>query len=54
MLAPWSAALTVAVLAQRRWSAPVAALVLAATTLGLARRLEASDHPVRAAAAPDR
>ena len=51
VLAPWSAALTVAVLAQRRWSAPAAALVLAATTLGLARRLEASDHPVRAAAA---
>ena len=50
-LAPWSAALTVAVLAQRRWSAPAAALVLAATTLWLARRLEASDHPVRAAAA---
>ena len=51
VLAPWSVALTTAVLAQRRWSVPAAALVLAATTLGLARRLESSDHPVRAAAA---
>ena len=51
VLAPWSAALTVAVLAQRRWSLPAAAAILAATTLGLSRRLDRSDHPVRAAAA---
>ena len=45
VLAPWSAALTVAVLAQRRWSAPAAALVLAATTLWLARRLGSQRPP---------
>ncbi len=39
VVSPWTAALAVAVLAQRRWSLPVAAGVGALTTAGVARRL---------------
>ena len=39
VLSPWTAALAVALLAQRRWSLPVAAGVGAVTTAAVARRL---------------
>lgn len=44
VLSGWSAVLTVAVLAQRRWSAPVAGLALASALIGVRRRLD-SPHP---------
>ncbi len=50
VLNPWTAALTLAVLAQRRWSAPAAALVCAGVTASVSRRLTSSDRPVRTAA----
>jgi mycofactocin system glycosyltransferase len=50
VLAPWSLALTVAMLAQRRWSLPVAAVAAGAAAAGAARKLERSEHPLRAAA----
>ena len=50
VLNPWTTALTVAVLAQRRWSLPAAALVCAGVTAVVSRKLEAGDHPVRTAA----
>ncbi|MCW2758770.1 MAG: mycofactocin system glycosyltransferase, partial [Nocardioidaceae bacterium] len=46
---PWTVVWTVALLAQRRWSLPVAALAVAGTTVAVARRLEASDQPLRTA-----
>jgi mycofactocin system glycosyltransferase len=49
VLTPWTAALTVALLAQRRWSLPAAALVATAVTARIARRLHDDDHPVRTA-----
>ena len=49
VLTPWTAALTVALLAQRRWSLPVAGLVTAAVTVRIARRLHDDDHPLRTA-----
>jgi mycofactocin system glycosyltransferase len=49
--APWSAAVWVLLLAQRRWSVPAALGVTAVATARLARRLERSEHPWRAAAA---
>lgn len=39
VFAPWSAALVTALLAQRRWSAPVAGAVLAGVTYRIGRRL---------------
>ena len=51
VLNPWTAAVTLAVLAQRRWSAPAVALVCAAVTAALSRRLRGGDTPVRTAAA---
>ena len=51
VVSPWTAAVAVAVLTQRRWSVPVAAAVTASATWRLSRRLTGSDHPVRAAAA---
>jgi mycofactocin system glycosyltransferase len=51
VLSPWTAALTVAVLAQRRWSPPTAALLCAGVTASLSRRLRGGDTPVRTAAA---
>ncbi|WP_299052624.1 mycofactocin biosynthesis glycosyltransferase MftF [uncultured Nocardioides sp.] len=45
VVAPWSVALTVAVLAQRRWSPLAAAAVLAVTTHRIAGKVPAADHP---------
>ncbi|GEP36470.1 mycofactocin system glycosyltransferase [Nocardioides psychrotolerans] len=50
VITPWTVVWSVALLAQRRWSAPVAVLALAGTTASLARRLEDSERPARAAA----
>jgi mycofactocin system glycosyltransferase len=50
VLNPWTTVLTVAVLAQRRWSVPAATLACAAVTASVAGRLVAGDHPVRTAA----
>ena len=50
VLAPWTAALTTVVLAQRRWSLPVAAAICALTTLRISRRLSRSSRPVATAA----
>ena len=47
---PWTVVWTVALLAQRRWSAPLAATALVAATTSSARRLERSDRPVATAA----
>jgi mycofactocin system glycosyltransferase len=49
VLAPWSAALLVALLAQRKWSLPVAGVVGAATGVRIARRLRRSERPGRLA-----
>ncbi len=46
VLTPWTAALTVAVLAQRRWSAPVALAVTGTTTVALSRRLGSAHRPL--------
>ncbi|MEV6345907.1 mycofactocin biosynthesis glycosyltransferase MftF [Actinoplanes sp. NPDC051851] len=40
IVAPWSAALTVALLAQRRWSIPVAAAIGGVTAVRIARKLD--------------
>ncbi len=40
VLSPWSTVLAVAVLAQRRWSAPVALAAWATATVGVSRRLQ--------------
>lgn len=49
-LTPWAAAVALTALAQRRWSVPVAAAVLAAVTRGYARKATAStEHPYRTA-----
>jgi mycofactocin system glycosyltransferase len=50
VLAPWSVAFVAALLAQRRWSVPVAAAILAVTAARLSRRLPRADHSVRLAA----
>ncbi len=50
VVSPWSGVLAVSLLAQRRWSLPVAAVAAAAATGGVSRRLGRSAHPVRAAA----
>ena len=50
VLNPWTAMFTGALLAQRRWSIPVAAAAYAVTTLRISRRLHRSDRPVRTAA----
>ncbi|TAJ46969.1 MAG: mycofactocin system glycosyltransferase [Herbiconiux sp.] len=50
VLAPWSAAAVAALLAQRRWSVPVALGICAVTVWQLAGKLRASEHPVRVAA----
>ncbi len=51
VLTPWTAALSVVLLAQRRWSVPVAAAIGAAVALRMSRRLGSSDHPLRTAGA---
>jgi mycofactocin system glycosyltransferase len=50
VLTPWTAVLTAALLAQRRWSLPLAAAACAGATGTVARRLRSADHPVRTAA----
>ncbi|GAA5056764.1 mycofactocin system glycosyltransferase [Thermocatellispora tengchongensis] len=49
VLTPWSAAFALALLAQRRWSAPVAALIFAVAAARMSAKLARSDHPVRLA-----
>ncbi|MER5436836.1 mycofactocin biosynthesis glycosyltransferase MftF [Streptomyces sp. NPDC002588] len=49
VFAPWSTALTVALLAQRRWSLPVAGSVFCVATVRIARKLEGTGHPYRLA-----
>lgn len=49
VFAPWSAALAIALLAQRRWSAPAAGAVLGAVTIRIARKLDGTRHPYRLA-----
>lgn len=48
-LAPWAAALLVALMAQRRWSLPVAAALFAVTMVRIGRRATAVRHPYRLA-----
>ena len=50
-LAPWSAAVLGVLLAQRRWSVPLAAAISAVVSARLARRLPRSEHPYALAAA---
>lgn len=50
VITPWSAVFAVAVLAQRRWSAPVALGSAVVATAATSRRLGRSEHPLRAAA----
>ena len=50
VLTPWTTALTVAVLAQRRWSLPVAALVGLGVTVSIGRKVHDEERPVRTAA----
>ncbi|MGR0221479.1 mycofactocin biosynthesis glycosyltransferase MftF [Agromyces sp. ZXT2-6] len=47
VLAPWAASLLVALGAQRRWSLPVAAALLAATAIRIGRRAPAVRHSYR-------
>lgn len=47
VLPPWSCALLLALLAQRRWSLPVAGSVFAVTTARIAGTLKNTEHPVR-------
>ncbi|MEU2916497.1 hypothetical protein ACFYM3_43740 [Streptomyces massasporeus] len=47
VLAPWSAALLLALLAQRRWSLPAAGVVCAVTTGRIAGKLRGTDRPWR-------
>ncbi|CUR55604.1 Glycosyl transferase family 2 (fragment) (modular protein) [metagenome] len=49
VLAPWSLVLMVSLLAQRRWSVPVALAAAGVATVGVSRRLTRSEHPLRAA-----
>lgn len=50
VLTPWSAAMVLALLAQRRWSLPAAGALTAATALRLAGKLDKSPRPVMLAA----
>ncbi|MBA4863564.1 mycofactocin biosynthesis glycosyltransferase MftF [Streptomyces sp. PSKA54] len=50
VLAPWSTALVLTLLAQRRWSLPVAGSVWAVATARIAGKLTSTEHPVRLAA----
>ncbi|MEU9272958.1 mycofactocin biosynthesis glycosyltransferase MftF [Streptomyces sp. NPDC048251] len=49
VLAPWSTVLVLALLAQRRWSLPLAGAVCGVTVLRIARKLDGTEHPVRLA-----
>ncbi|WP_326818539.1 mycofactocin biosynthesis glycosyltransferase MftF [Streptomyces sp. NBC_01762] len=46
VLAPWSTAAVLALLAQRRWSAPVAAGLCGVTAVRISRRLSGTDRPL--------
>jgi len=50
VVSPWTAAVVAVLLTQRRWSLPVAAVVMGGATLRLSRRLTGSKAPVQAAA----
>ncbi|WSQ14783.1 mycofactocin biosynthesis glycosyltransferase MftF [Streptomyces sp. NBC_01231] len=50
VLAPWNTALLLALLAQRRWSLPVAGTIWAIAAARIARKLEDTEHPLRHAA----
>ncbi|MEU1184265.1 mycofactocin biosynthesis glycosyltransferase MftF [Streptomyces sp. NPDC005820] len=50
VFAPWSVAFAAALLAQRRWSVPVAGAVLGVVAVRIARKLEGTRHPCRLAA----
>ncbi len=50
VLTPWSLVFAASLLAQRRWSVPVALAAAGAATLGVSRKLTRSEHPFRAAA----
>ncbi|WP_033280415.1 mycofactocin biosynthesis glycosyltransferase MftF [Streptomyces sp. NRRL F-525] len=50
VFAPWSAAFVTALLAQRRWSAPVAGAVLVGVTVRIGRKLDGTRYPHRLAA----
>ena len=49
VLAPWGAGLLVALMAQRRWSVPVAGLIAGATIVRIGRRAVGVRHPYRLA-----
>ncbi|WP_327320089.1 mycofactocin biosynthesis glycosyltransferase MftF [Streptomyces sp. NBC_01235] len=49
VLAPWGAAFVLALLAQRRWSVPVAGAVCAVTAARITRKLRGTEHPARLA-----
>lgn len=50
VFAPWTLGIVAALLAQRRWSAPVAAVIWAAATWQVAGKLTRSERPFRVAA----
>jgi hypothetical protein len=50
VFAPWSAAFVLALLAQRRWSVPVAGAIFGIAAMRIARLLRGTEHPVRLAA----
>jgi mycofactocin system glycosyltransferase len=50
VLPPWAVAMLLALLAQRRWSLPVASGIVVVTGARIARRLKRSDRPVAVAA----
>ncbi|MFF1877884.1 mycofactocin biosynthesis glycosyltransferase MftF [Leifsonia sp. NPDC058230] len=50
VLAPWSAGVLLALLAQRRWSLPAALLISVFAAVRIAARLGRSEHPYRVAA----
>ncbi|GAB1818646.1 mycofactocin biosynthesis glycosyltransferase MftF [Herbidospora sp. RD11066] len=49
VLTPWSAAFALTLLAQRRWSLPVAALIFAGAAVRMSAKVKGSDDPVRLA-----
>lgn len=49
VFAPWSTVLIVALLAQRRWSLPIAGAVFGGVTVRNARKLDSTRHPYRLA-----
>ncbi|MDR7083210.1 mycofactocin system glycosyltransferase [Arthrobacter ginsengisoli] len=51
VFAPWSLGVVAALLAQRRWSLPVAVVIWAAATWQVARKLTRSERPLRVSAA---